>query len=240
MSNGFFKELESMLDNEWISLKDSCALFAGFCPLEPYNGSYGGPDTERRYKRISDGKVVKPKKADFSQMRAFAKKYEMSSFDIGPHSRYPNISDGNDCEISVRFAFKVGLGFRPLDEKITALYDAALDEGLILPEPSIPVDELLANKPRPPRLSQSPLQDNLIQLTKLESGLTAGVLFQRWEKVKPYYIDEIFPSKNNGEKNYMEYKFTYTAHSKKACEGDYDSLQKAIRRAYKYHSNPSK
>ena len=64
MSNGFFKELEDMLDNEFISLKDSCALFAGFCPLEKYNGSFGSPDVKRRYKRISDGEEVKPSKAD--------------------------------------------------------------------------------------------------------------------------------------------------------------------------------
>ena len=238
MSNGFFKELESMLDNEWISLTDVCALFAGFCPLEPFGGGWGFKHEGRRYKRISDGKEVKLSSADVNEMKRYEHKFEF--VDVRAGLRYPNVIDGNDSEVSVRWAFKVGLGFRPLDEKITALYDAALDEGLILPEPSIPVDELLANKPRPPRLSQSPLQDNLIQLTKLESGLTAGVLFQRWEKVKPYYIDEIFPIKTNGEKNYMEYKFTYTAHSKKACEGDYDSLQKAIRRAYKYHSNPSK
>ena len=41
MSNGFFKELESILDNGWISLTDVCALFAGFCPLEPFGGGWG-------------------------------------------------------------------------------------------------------------------------------------------------------------------------------------------------------
>ena len=135
MSNGFFKELESILDNRWISLKDMCALFAGFCPLEPFNGNWGAPDELRGYKRISDGKKVKPNKADFNEMKRYADKFEF--VDIREGQRRPNELDGNDAEVSVRWAFKAGLGFRPLDEKITALYDAALDEGLIPAEPEI-------------------------------------------------------------------------------------------------------
>ena len=64
MSNGFFKELEDALDNEWISMQDICAIFAGFCPIEPYQSNYGRADPNRRYKRISDGEVVKLSQSD--------------------------------------------------------------------------------------------------------------------------------------------------------------------------------
>ena len=171
-------------------------------------------------------------------MKRYEHKFEF--VDVRAGLRYPNVIDGNDSEVSVRWAFKVGLGFRPLDEKITALYDAALDEGLIPAEPSIPVDELLANKPRPPKLKQSPLMDNLIELTKHKSGLTAGILLQRWEKVKPYYIDEIFPFIKQGKKLYMKYEITFTTHAKKEVRYDYAALEQAIIRAYNYHSKPSK
>ena len=217
-----------MLDNEWISLKDSCALFAGFCPLEPFNGSYGAPDEKRRYKRISDGKEVKPSEADFKEMRRYAEKWNNADFDIQRNSRFPNITDGNDTEIRTRFAFKVGLGFRPLDEKITALYDAALDEGLILPEPSLPVDEFLGNFDEPPRLSQSPLQDNLIQIAKHKPDTTAGDLLAQWERVKPYYIDEIYPHKDG----FQQYKYDFTTHQKKKIlNATYRDLESALNRA---------
>lgn len=137
MSNGFFKELEDMLDNEFISLKDSCALFAGFCPLERYQPNFGGPDEKRRYKRISDGKEIKPSKADFSEMDRYAEKYFLSGVDIRAGQRNPNIINANDAEVSVRWAFKVGLGFRPEEERIYALYGAVVDEGLLPEEPSI-------------------------------------------------------------------------------------------------------
>lgn len=240
MSNGFFKELEDMLDNEFISLKDSCALFAGFCPLEKYNGSFGSPDVKRRYKRISDGEEVKPSKADFHQMEQFAGKYSLSGADIRANQKNPNVTDANDAIISVRWAFKMGLGFRPLDERICALYDAAVDEGLLPIEPSVRTEEVINNLERPPKLSQSPLQDNLIQLAKLESGLTAGILFERWEKVKPYYIVEIIPAKNNSQKTYIDYKFKHITHSKKVVIADYDQLEKAIKRAYDFNKKSSK
>ena len=228
MSGGFFKELESMLDNEWISLKDSCALFAGFCPLEKYNGSFGSPDDKRRYKRISDGEEVKPSKADFHQMEQFAEKYFLSGADIRANQKNPNVIDANDAIISVRWAFKMGLGFKPLDEKICALYDAAVDEGLILPEPSLPVDELLGNLDEPPRLSQSPLQDNLIQIIKHKPDTTAGDLFAQWERVKPYYIDELYPHKNG----FQHYKYDFTTHQKKkVLNATYRDLESALNRA---------
>lgn len=228
MSNGFFKELEDMLDNEFISLKDSCALFAGFCPLEPYQSDYGSPDKNRRYKRISDGKEVKPSEADFKEMRRFADKWEKSNFDITSHSRYPNIIDRNDTEISVRFAFKVGLGFRPLDERICNLYDTAVEAGLIPPEPSVPIEEIFNSSEKPERLSQSPLQDNLIQIVKHWPEVTAGDLLKRWEKVKPYYIDEIYPHKGG----YQMYKYDFTTHQKKKVHNaDYRALESALIRA---------
>lgn len=236
MSNGFFKELEDMLDNEFISLKDSCALFAGFCPLEPYQSDYGSPDKNRRYKRISDGKEVKPSEADFKEMRRFADKWEKSNFDITSHSRYPNIIDRNDTEISVRFAFKVGLGFRPLDERICNLYDAAVEAGLIPPEPSVPIEQFLDQNTRPPKLSQSALQDNLIHMTKYEQGLTAGKLFERWEKDKPYFVDEIISS----DGGYLYYRLRFTTHSQNIRFHDYDALQAAINRAYKKNKERSK
>jgi len=228
MSNGFFKELESMLDNEWISLKDFCALLAGFCPLEPFKGDWGSPDERRRYKRISNGKEVKLSKADFTEMQRYAEKWSKSDFDITANSRYPNIMGGNDTEISTRFAFKVALGFRPLDERVCALYEAALDQGLILPESSLPVAELFDNFDRPPELSQSPLQDNLIQITKHKPDTTAGDLFKEWERVKPYYIDEIHPHKDG----YQMYKYDFTTHQNKHNTGAiYGDLQSALNRA---------
>ena len=228
MSNGFFKELEDMLDNEFISLKDSCALFAGFCPLEPYQSDYGSPDKNRRYKRISDGKEVKPSEADFKEMDRYAEKYFLPGVDIRAGQRNPNIIDGNDAEVSVRWAFKVALRFRPLDEKITALYDAALDEGLILPEPSLPVDELLGNFDEPSRLSQSPLQDNLIQIAKHKPDIKTGDLLAQWERVKPYYIDELYPHKDG----FQKYEFDFTTHQKKkVLRATYRDLQSALNRA---------
>ena len=235
MSNGFFEELESMLDNEWISLKDFCALFAGFCPLEPFKGDWGSPDERRRYKRISNGKEVKPSKADFTRMQRYAEKWSKSDFDITANSRYPNIMGGNDTEISTRFAFKVALGFRPLDEKVCALYDAALDQGLILPEPSLPVAEFFDNFDKPPKLSQSPLQDNLIQITKNKPDTTAGDLFKEWERVKPYYIDEIHSHKEG----YQMYKYEFMTHQKKTVRNaDYRALESALIRAKAKNKKP--
>ena len=84
------------------------------------------------------------------------------------------------------------------------------------------------------------MQDNLIQLTKLELGLTAGILLERWEKVKPYYIDEIIPFKKKGKNIYTEYKIIFSKHGKKVVEYDHNALQTAINRAYKSNSRPSK
>ena len=240
MSLGLFPELEDMLDNQWISLRDCCALFAGFCPLEPYVGDWGDPDRNRRYKRITDGKEIKPSKADFIEMERFFSKWNKSNFDITTNSRYPNMSVGHDTEISTRFAFKIGLGFRPLDERITNLYDAAVEAGLLPREPSIPIEELFNNLDMPLRQSQSPMQDNLIQITKLEPGLTAGSLLERWEKVKPYYINEIIPAKKKSEQTYIYYKIKHTTHSSKEVVADYDQLEKAVRRAYKFNNKFSK
>ena len=107
-------------------------------------------------------------------------------------------------------------------------------------ERSVLTKELKNNPKRPPKLTQSPLQDNLVQLAKLESGLTPGILFQRWQKVKPYYIDDISPSRKDAENTYIHYKLTYTSHSKKVIQADYEALRKAINRAYQYHSKPAK
>ena len=227
MSEGLFKELKSMLGSEWISLKDFCALLAGFCPLEPFNGGWGDPDEKRRYKRNADGEEVKPSKADFEEMGRYAEEFFVSGADIRAGQRNPNIIDGNDAEVSVQWAFRVALGFRPLDERVSALYDAALDEGLILPEPNLPVAEFLDNLDRPPVLSQSPLQDNLIQMTKYKPDTTPGDMFKLWEKQKPYYIDELYPQ----SKGYQHYKYDFTTHQNKQQTGDYRALESALVRA---------
>ena len=137
-----FKELRDHLSNEWISMQDICAIFAGFCPIEPYQPNYGRADPNRRYKRISDGEVVKLSQSDVKEIDNYLDKWAKSDFTnprTNPDARVrdPRIIDGNDSEIRVRFAFEVGLGFRPEEEKICALYDAAVDEGLLPEEPSI-------------------------------------------------------------------------------------------------------
>tara|TARA_B100000959_G_scaffold31147_1_gene29745 strand:+ start:1554 stop:2276 length:723 start_codon:yes stop_codon:yes gene_type:complete len=240
VSNGFFKELEDALDNEWISMQDICAIFVGFCPLEPYQSNFGGPDINRRYKRIADGEEVKPSEADFKEMRHYLDKWSLSDFDIQSNSRYPNKIDVNDTVISVRFAFKVGLGFRPLDERICNLYDAAVDAGILPVEPSVPVEELIKQVTPAPKLSQSPLQDYLIKITKYESDLTAGKLFARWEKEKPYCINEIIPDKNEPKSYFLNYRVKFTTHSQKVIESDYDALESAINRAKKFNNKSAK
>jgi hypothetical protein len=247
VSNGFFKELEDALDNEWISMQDICAIFAGFCPIEPYQSNYGRADPNRRYKRISDGEVVKLSQSDVKEIDRYLDKWAKSDF-TNPRTnpdaqvRDPRIIGGNDSEIRVRFAFKVGLGFRPMDERIYALYDAAIDAGLPPIEPSVPVDERIKQVAPPPKLSQSPMQDYLIQITKFEPDLTAGKLFARWEKEKPYCIDEIIPDKSEKKRisnlqSFTLYKYKYTTHSKDQREGDYNTLRLAIKNGVKYNEN---
>ena len=117
-----------MLGSEWISLKDFCALLAGFCPLEPLNGGWGNPDEKRRYKSNADGEEVKTSKADFEEMGRYAEKFFVSGADIRAGQKNPNIIDGNDAEVSVRWAFEVALGFRPVDDRVVELYNTAVDE----------------------------------------------------------------------------------------------------------------
>ncbi len=221
-------------------MQDICAIFVGFCPLEPYQSNFGGPDINRRYKRIADGEEVKPSEADFKEMRHYLDKWSLSDFDIQSNSRYPNKIDVNDTVISVRFAFKVGLGFRPLDERICNLYDAAVDAGILPVEPSVPVEELIKQVTPAPKLSQSPLQDYLIKITKYESDLTAGKLFARWEKEKPYCINEIIPDKNEPKSYFLNYRVKFTTHSQKVIESDYDALESAINRAKKFNNKSAK
>ena len=129
MSNGFFRELESILDNEWIVIADACALFAGWCPLDSYTSNYGAPDENRRYKRIANGKEETPSKDDFLEMRFFHGKWGKSDYQVPTRHPYINYGDIVSSEVSVRDAFKVGLGFR--DERIDNLFDAATEEGIL-------------------------------------------------------------------------------------------------------------
>lgn len=245
MSNGFFKELEDALDNEWISMQDICAIFAGFCPIEPYQSNYGRADPNRRYKRISDGEVVKLSQSDVKGINRYLDKWAKSDF-TNPRTnpdaqvRDSRITDGNDSEIRVRFAFEVGLGFRPEEERIYDLYDAAFDAGLLPIKPSVPTDEFLEQTTPAPKLSQSPMQDYLIKITKYESDLTAGKLFARWEKEKPYCINEIIPDKNEPKSYFLNYRVKFTTHSQKVIESDYDALESAINRAKKFNNKSAK
>ena len=63
-----FPELRSAFSAEWIHLQDMHAIFAGWLPLEPFNGPWGNIDKQRRYKRISTGKEEKPAESDFVEM----------------------------------------------------------------------------------------------------------------------------------------------------------------------------
>ena len=75
-----FKELRDHLSNEWISMQDICAIFAGFCPIEPYQPNYGRADPNRRYKRISDGEVVKLSQSDVKEIDRYLDKWAKSDF----------------------------------------------------------------------------------------------------------------------------------------------------------------
>lgn len=129
MSDDFFKELESILDNQYIVIADACALFAGWCPIGDFTSNYGRPDENRRYKRISDGVEATPSQEDFDEMRFFHDKWEKSDFQVPTRHPYINHGDIVSSEVSVRDAFKVGLGFR--DERIWNLFDAAVEAGII-------------------------------------------------------------------------------------------------------------
>ena len=99
-----FPELRSALSGEWIHLQDMHAIFAGWLPLEPFNGPWGNIDKQRRYMRISTGKEAKPAESDFVEMARLSGLY--GEVDLLIKTRNDEIDGNGNAQIELRMHSK--------------------------------------------------------------------------------------------------------------------------------------
>ena len=131
-----FPELRSALSAEWIHLQDMHAIFAGWRPLEPFNGPWGNIDKQKGYKRISTGKKGKPAESDFVEMARLSDLY--GEVDLLIKTRNNEIDGNGNAQIRIKDAFKVGLKYSiPF---IKDLHEACLKAGLITRDPVPQID----------------------------------------------------------------------------------------------------